>query len=86
VEVSSGLPYIIAYNALDFVVLDEMAGTVQHQAQLATDFVLLENLLTGHEIDHLEFHQEGVEKLGVAAVKDLTAGCALLDDSSVLAV
>ncbi len=59
---------------------------MQHQAQFATDLVLLEHLLAGHKIDYLELHQERVEKLGIAAVEYLPAGRALLDDSSVLTV
>ena len=59
---------------------------MQHKAKLAADLVLLKHLLAGHEVDHLELHQERVEKLGVAAVEDLPPGRALFDDASVLAV
>ena len=63
-----------------------MAGTVQDQAQLSADLVLLENLLAGHKVNHFELHEQCVEKLRVAAMKDLPARGTFLDDPSVLAV
>ena len=78
--------HVVPNDALDFLVLDEVAGAVEDEAELAGEVVLLEDLLVGHKEHHLELHQQRVEELHVAPEEDLPAQRALLQHLAVLAL
>ena len=78
--------HVVPNDALDFLVLDEMAGTVQDEVQLASQVVLLEDLLVWHVEFHLELHQQRAEELRVAPEEDLPAQRAFLQHLAVLAL
>ena len=63
-----------------------MASSMQDQAKLPAEVVLLENLLVGHVENHLEIHEQCIEELRLAAKEDLTPHRTLVKHASILRI
>jgi hypothetical protein len=78
VSIVVAFTYVIAHNSLHFILVHNVASTLLHKAQLATEIIFFEYLLVWHVEYQIQLHYQGIKELWAASIKDFSSACAFV--------